>query len=78
MTTKEVALATGIAEPTVLKYAKILNITHYGTGRRKVFDWRNEDIEELRKSLGKRGRPKKVTEPEAEGEGPFKKGQNDI
>lgn len=58
MTTKDVAKATGFAEPTVLKYAKILGISYHGTGRRKIFDWKKADIERLKKSVGKRGRPK--------------------
>ena len=40
MTTKEVAEATGLAEPTVLKYAAILNIEHLGTGYRKIYNWK--------------------------------------
>jgi DNA-binding transcriptional MerR regulator len=57
MTTKEVAELTGIAEPTVLKYAKILNIKYLGEGYRKIYDWTKADAELLKKSIGKRGRP---------------------
>jgi hypothetical protein len=59
MTTKEVADITGIALSTVLKYAVIMEITHYGTGRRKVYDWKKADIDRLKKTIGKRGRPPK-------------------
>ena len=62
MTTKEVAAETGIAEPTVLKYAKILDISYLGTGMRKIYDWKKSDIDRLRRSVGKRGRPPKVKE----------------
>ena len=58
MTTKEVANETGIAEPTVLKYAKMLDVPHLGTGMRKIYDWRKSDIEKLKRAIGKRGRPK--------------------
>jgi len=59
MTNKEVSELTGIAESTVRKYAKILNINFYGSGMHKVFDWKKTDIDRLRKSIGKRGRPPK-------------------
>ena len=61
MTTKEVSELTGIAISTVCKYADILNIDHYGEGRRKVYDWKKADIDRLKKSIGKRGRPPKKT-----------------
>jgi hypothetical protein len=57
MTTKEVSELTGIAGPTVLKYAKILEIDYLGTGMRKIFNWKKSDIDRLKKSIGKRGRP---------------------
>jgi DNA-binding transcriptional MerR regulator len=50
MTTKEVADITGIAISTVTKYAREFNITHYGEGRRKIYDWKNTDIERLKRS----------------------------
>jgi len=56
MTNKEVSEQTGIAESTVRKYAKILNIAFYGSGMHKVFDWKKADIDRLKKSIGKRGR----------------------
>ena len=59
MTNKEVAEQTGIAESTVRKYAKILNITFYGSGMHKVFDWKKADIDRLKKSIQKRGRKPK-------------------
>jgi predicted transcriptional regulator len=59
MTTKEVATETGVAEQTVLKYAKILKIDHLGTGMRKIYNWKKADIDRLKKSIGKRGRPPK-------------------
>jgi predicted transcriptional regulator len=59
MTTKEIAELTGIAESTVLKYAKTLNIKHLGDGYRKIYDWSKADAERLKKSIGKRGRPPK-------------------
>ena len=59
MTNKEVSEVTGIAESTVRKYAKILEIKFFGSGMHKVFDWRKTDIDRLKKSIGKRGRPKK-------------------
>jgi len=59
MTTKEVSELTGIAISTVCKYAVILNIDYYGEGRRKIFDWKKTDIDRLKKSIGKRGRPPK-------------------
>ena len=59
MTTKEVSELTGIAISTVCKYAEILKIDHYGEGRRKVYDWKKSDIDRLKKSIGKRGRPPK-------------------
>ena len=60
MTTKEVSDLTGIAQRTVIKYAEILNISYLGTGRRKIYDWKKTDIERLKKSIGKPGRPKKA------------------
>jgi hypothetical protein len=59
MTSQEISNQTGIALSTVLKYAGILQITYFGTGRRKVYDWRKSDIDRLKKSIGKRGRPPK-------------------
>ena len=59
MTTKEISEATGIAISTVCKYADILNIEYFGEGRRKIYNWKKTDIERLKKSIGKRGRPKK-------------------
>ena len=59
MTNKEISELTGIAESTVRKYAKILEINFYGSGMHKVFDWKKADIDRLRKSIGKRGRPPK-------------------
>jgi ribosomal protein L44E len=59
MNTKEVSELTGIAISTVCKYAVILNIEHYGEGRRKISDWKKSDIERLKKSIGRRGRPVK-------------------
>jgi hypothetical protein len=59
MTSKEISDQTRIALSTVLKYAGILQITHYGTGRRKVYDWKKADIDRLKKSIGRRGRPLK-------------------
>jgi hypothetical protein len=59
MTSKEISDQTGIALSTVLKYAGILEITHYGTGKRKVYDWKKSDIKKKKKSIGKRGRPPK-------------------
>jgi hypothetical protein len=61
MNTKEVADITGIAEPTVLKYAKILDISYLGTGMRKIYDWKKADIDRLKKTYkGRTGRPKKL------------------
>jgi len=60
MNNKEVADLLGIAEVTARKYASILKITFYGTGMRKVYDWKKIDVELLKKSIGKRGRPPKV------------------
>ena len=60
MTTKEVSELTGIAISTVCKYADILGIDYYGEGRRKVYDWKKTDIDSLKKSIGKRGRPPKT------------------
>ena len=61
MTTQEVAKATGIAESTVLKYAKILDITHLGTGYRKIYNWKKRDVERLIITMeaAKPGRPNK-------------------
>jgi len=59
MTTREVSVETGIAEPTVLKYAKILDINHLGEGMRKIYDWKKSDIDKLKKAIGRRGRPPK-------------------
>jgi len=59
MTTKEVSELTGIAMPTARKYAVILNISYLGSGRGKIYDWKKADIERLKKSIGKRGRPPK-------------------
>jgi hypothetical protein len=58
MTNKEAAEAVGVAEPTARKYAPILGIQYYGTGQHKVYDWKKSDLEKLKKSIGKRGRPK--------------------
>jgi len=60
MTTKEVSELTGIAPSTVSKYADILGISHLGEGYRKIYDWKKTDIERLKRSIGKRGRPKKT------------------
>jgi DNA-binding transcriptional MerR regulator len=60
MTTKEVAELTGIAERTIIKYASILKITYLGTGRRKIYDWKKPDIERLKKSISKPGRPRRA------------------
>jgi len=60
MTNKEVSELTGIAESTVRKYAKILEINYYGSGMHKVFDWKKTDVDRLKKSIGKRGRPPKT------------------
>jgi hypothetical protein len=57
MTTKEVSAETGIAEPTVLKYAKLLDIDHLGTGMRKIYNWKKSDVDRLRRSIAKIGRP---------------------
>jgi len=59
MTTKEASELTGIAPSTVLKYAAILEISFFGTGRHKIYDWKKADIDRLKRSIGKRGRPKK-------------------
>jgi DNA-binding MurR/RpiR family transcriptional regulator len=59
MTTQEVAEITGFAISTVCKYADILKIEHFGEGRRKIYNWKKTDVERLKKSIGKRGRPKK-------------------
>jgi DNA-binding transcriptional MerR regulator len=60
MTTKDVSELTGIATRTVIKYADILNISYLGEGRRKIYDWKKNDIERLKKTYkGKIGRPKK-------------------
>jgi len=59
MNNKEVSELTGIAESTVRKYAKILEITYYGSGMHKVYDWKKTDIDRLKKAIGKRGRPPK-------------------
>ena len=61
MTTKEVSEFTGIAISTVCKYAIKLNITHYGEGRRKVYDWKETDIARLKKAMkeAKVGKPPK-------------------
>ena len=64
MTTKEVSELSGIAERTVIKYASILGIVYFGTGRRKIYDWKKADIDRLKKSIGKRGRPPKKDKPE--------------
>jgi DNA-binding transcriptional MerR regulator len=59
MTTKEVAELTGIAMPTVRKYALILKVVYIGEGRRKTYGWKKSDVDRLKKSIGKRGRPPK-------------------
>jgi len=58
MTMKEVSELTGIAESTVRKYAPILGISYVGNGMHKVYIWKKSDIDKLKKSIGKRGRPK--------------------
>jgi len=62
MTTKEVSELTGIAISTVTKYARLLNIKHFGEGRRKVYDWQKADINKLKAALTEAspGRPKKT------------------
>ena len=62
MTTKQVKDKTGIGLSTVLKYADLLKIKYYGEGRRKVYDWQNEDIPRLKKAMkeAKTGRPPKT------------------
>jgi uncharacterized protein len=59
MTSQKISELTGIALSTVLKYAAVLEISYLGTGRRKVYDWKKSDIDRLKKSIGKRGRPPK-------------------
>jgi len=60
MDTQEVSALTGIAGRTVIKYAKLLEVAYYGTGRRKIYDWKKSDIDRLKKTYkGKTGRPKK-------------------
>jgi len=59
MNNKEVSELTGIAESTVRKYAKILEINYFGSGMHKVYDWKKSDIDRLKKAIGKRGRPPK-------------------
>jgi excisionase family DNA binding protein len=57
MTTKEVAELTGIGLSTITKYAREFKITHYGEGRRKIYDWSKADIEKLKKAVKQVGRP---------------------
>jgi len=66
MTTKEVSELAGIAERTAHKYAVILNIPYVGTGRRKIYTWTDMDIDRLKKSIGKAGRPPKDTTTETQ------------
>ena len=58
METEEVHKITGIATSTIRKYALLLDVEYTGTGRRKIYNWKKSDIEKLKKSIGKRGRPK--------------------
>jgi len=58
MNMKEVSEMTGIAESTVRKYAKILEVSYVGNGMHKVYVWKKSDVDRLKKSIGKRGRPK--------------------
>jgi hypothetical protein len=54
MTNKEVHKQTGYAESTVRKYAPILGVKFYGTGRRKVYDWTDADVERFQEKCGKK------------------------
>jgi len=63
---KEVAELTGIAESTVRKYAKKLEVSYVGSGMHKVYIWNKADVEKLKKSIGKPGRPKKQPKPNIE------------
>jgi len=53
MTTEQVKKRTGLGISTITKYARLLNIKYYGEGKRKVFDWNEENINELRKFVQK-------------------------
>jgi DNA-binding transcriptional MerR regulator len=60
MTTQEVSEQTGIAPSTVRKYAEILKIAYQGEGYQKKYNWKNEDIDRLKKIYkGRTGRPPK-------------------
>jgi pimeloyl-CoA synthetase len=45
MTSDDISRLTGYSARTVIKYASILNIRYLGTGRRKIYDWTDSDIE---------------------------------
>lgn len=61
MTTTEVSEITGLAKRTVLKYALILDVAYTGKGRRKEYEWTEEDVNKLKEAAegAKAGRPSK-------------------
>jgi hypothetical protein len=59
MTMIEAAGLAGCAESTARKYAPALNIEYFGTGRRKVYNWKESDIPRLKEIIRKQGRPPK-------------------
>jgi hypothetical protein len=67
MTSLEVKEQTGYAESTVQKYAALLGVKYYGTGRRKVYDWTEADVKKFCETIKNgekrdhRGRPPQNT-----------------
>jgi hypothetical protein len=59
----EAAGLAGCAESTARKYAPVLKIEYFGTGRRKVYNWKQADIPRLKEIIGKQGRPPKAKKP---------------
>ena len=59
-TNDEVAEICGCSLSTVVGYAQKNDINFVGNGRRKIFIWFDEDIEQFKSRNTKRGRPRKV------------------
>jgi hypothetical protein len=51
----EVAKMTRYAHSTIKKYAAILGIQYIGAGRRKDYDWTEQDVERFLAAIGGTG-----------------------
>jgi hypothetical protein len=51
MTNKEVSELTGFCNSTISKYAILLNVKFFGTGRHKIYQWTKADISRFKNSI---------------------------